>query len=300
MAERITYNKCPLCKSKEIGKYKAIKDHPFSQELFEIWRCKDCTFVFTQHIPNKEDIGYYYQAETYVSHTDTKQGIFFKLYHVARSIMLGRKRKQIEKIRKSIKGNILDIGAATGYFLNHMKENGYNVTAVEQDADSRQACENKFGIPSHSPDDFFSKTQSKFDVITMWHVMEHVHDMHHYVEKIDEYLAESGLVVIAVPNHNATEVDFFGDYWDGFDVPRHLWHFEPQTMEKLFNMHGFELIKKKSMPFDSFYIAILSFKWKKNPFHLILGFIYGIIPFVNQLFNVDKSSSVTYFFKKKK
>lgn len=300
MSDIIEYKECPLCKSKEISLYQKIKDHPFSQEVFDIFECKKCTFLFTQNIPTQEKIGYYYQAETYVSHTNTTKGLFFKLYHVARSIMLNKKQKLIEKYSGKKTGSILDIGAATGYFLNHMKNNGFHATAVEVDEDSRKFCEDKFNIKSTPPIDFFAKEQPKFDIITMWHVMEHVHDMHMYVDKINELLDDDGIAVIAVPNHAASEVSFFKEYWDGYDVPRHLWHFEPQTMEQLFDQHGFQLIKKKSMPFDSFYISILSFKWKKNPLHMIFGLIYGFIPFFKQMINVDKSSSLTYIFKKKK
>lgn len=298
MEGRITYHKCPLCQSEKINLYKKIKDHPFSQEIFEIFKCQNCSFLFTQNVPNKEKIGYYYQAETYVSHTNTTKGIFFKLYHIARNIMLVKKKNMIEKYLGKKKGKILDIGAATGYFLNHMKSNGYEVTAVETDSDSRKFCEEKFGIKSEIPEFFFQKKHQKFEIITMWHVLEHVHDLHFYVKKLNELISDNGIVVIAVPNHYATEVNFFGDYWDGYDVPRHLWHFEPLTMEKLFNEKGFKLIKKKSMPFDSFYISILSFKWKKNPLYLLLGFLYGIIPYVKQTFNTDKSSSLIYIFKK--
>lgn len=295
----VTYKECPLCKSEAIEDYINVKDYSFSNEEFTLNKCSNCQFVFTQNVPNGTEIAKYYQSDTYVSHSDTRKGLFFKLYHIAREIALKSKRKLIQQHLGKQNGSILDIGSATGYFLNHMKTNGFDVEGVEPDADSRKLSESNFNIKSNSPDDFFENNSSKFDVITMWHVLEHVHDLHKYVVELSKRIEDKGVIVIAVPNHNAVDREFFGKYWAAYDVPVHLWHFEPKTITKLFNQNGFDLIKKKSMPFDSFYVSMLSYKAKGNPLYMILGFIYGLIPFFTQMINVDSSTSITYIFKKK-
>lgn len=295
----ITYEKCPLCESEKIKHFQTVKDYSFSQEDFELYRCNGCYFVFTQHVPDQNHIGRYYQSENYVSHTDTRKGIFFKFYHMARAIMLKRKQKSISPFVHTKNPTLLDIGAATGYFLNHMKENGYAVTGVETDPDARAFCKRQFNIESSDPEVFFKQSEEKFDVITMWHVLEHVHNLHQYIDELHNKLNDNGVVVIAVPNHDSTDRRFFKQYWAAYDIPVHLWHFAPDTIAKLFAEHNFKLVAKKSMPFDAFYISVLSWKAKKNPLYLLLGFVYGMVPFINQLLDVNKSSSVTYFFQKK-
>ena len=299
MSGVVTYDKCPLCGSEQIKPFLKVKDHAHTGEVFELYRCNGCYFVFTQNVPDEAHIGPYYKSENYVSHTDTRKGLFFKLYHIARGMMLRKKQKLIEQFVTKKPASLLDIGSATGYFLNHMKQQGYEVTGVETDEDARAFSEKEFGIKAHEPQSFFTWDTQKFDVITMWHVLEHVHDLHGYVQQMHDRLADDGVIAIAVPNHNSTDRRFFKEYWAAYDIPVHLWHFDPETITRLFNEHGLELVKKKSMPFDAFYISALSFQHQGKSMAFIRGLFYGIIPFLNQLLDTESSSSITYFFKKK-
>ena len=171
----INFTKCPVCESEEIKFLLNTKDYSVSKESFEIFECKKCNFGFTQEQPIQDEIGKYYQFEDYISHSDTKKGIVNSLYHVARNYMLFRKYRLIKKYKK--KGNLLDIGSGTGYFLNYMKERNWNVKGIEQEESARKYCERKFEIKVLPSEKMYFLGEQKFDLITMWHVLEHVHDL---------------------------------------------------------------------------------------------------------------------------
>jgi 2-polyprenyl-3-methyl-5-hydroxy-6-metoxy-1,4-benzoquinol methylase len=177
-----------------------------------------------------------------------------------------------------------------------MKKKGFQVTGVEVDEKARAFAKAEFGVQVNAPEDFIGrKIQGRFDVITLWHVLEHIHDLHLYMERMKEYLAPGGTLVIALPNCESLDARFYKGYWAGYDVPRHLWHFTPSTLKLLAEKHGFELRKMKRLPLDPFYNAMLSEKYRKNRFYMISGWIIGEMAYLESLFCLRKSSSVVYF-----
>jgi 2-polyprenyl-3-methyl-5-hydroxy-6-metoxy-1,4-benzoquinol methylase len=293
----INYTNCPLCSSEKIKKNRTVRDFSITGETFEIYSCAECSFLFTQNHPAEAEIGPYYQSEDYISHSDTSRGLINSLYHWVRKIMLNRKYRLI---KKEIKGSrLLDIGCGTGYFPHFMKLKGYDVNGVEKEKDARDFAKNNFNISVTSPENFLNHENSEqYDIITLWHVLEHIENWNEYLNVIHEKLDEKGILVIALPNHWSYDAKFYKKYWAGYDVPRHLWHFNPETLQLLMKQHNFKVRKLKKLPFDSFYNALLSEKYRKNSFALLSGFFVGFLAFVNSLFNTRKASSIIYICEK--
>ncbi len=292
---------CPVCKSKEFVPLINAKDHTVSHETFEICKCNNCGFRFTQDIPAQEAIGSYYQSEDYISHSDTKEGLVNRLYHYARSFMLDSKKQLLVQHSKNSDAedkNLLDIGAGTGYFLNHMKSAGWSVEGIEVDPGARKFCKEKFDMDLHDNDYLFKIPEKSVSTISMWHVLEHVHALDDYMEQIYKILKPNGKFFIAVPNCESHDASKYGPEWAAWDVPRHLYHFTPNSMKILAERNGFKLIKKKLMPFDSFYVSMLSEKYQKGKSNLIGGVITGGISLIKAMGNVDKASSVIYILSK--
>ena len=298
MQTKIHYSSCPLCAESNILKQFDINDLSISHEDFEIWDCQSCGFRFTQNVPNQSHAGPYYESEDYVSHSDNTEGFIHKVYHIARRYMLKSKRSLVS--RHANGKSLLDIGSGTGYFPAIMKEAGYEVMGVEINDSARAYSKQKFGINVVKPAIFENKElNKKFDIITMWHVLEHVYDMHGYISNIHDILNDNGHIIIALPNYKSYDGSHYNTYWAGYDVPRHLWHFTAKDIQFIANKHGYELKTKKRMPLDSFYVSLLSEKYKKSKLSLIKGFIYGKLSYINSLMNVDHCSSIIYVLKKK-
>jgi 2-polyprenyl-3-methyl-5-hydroxy-6-metoxy-1,4-benzoquinol methylase len=294
----IIYKNCPLCKSDKISAYLKAEDHLLSHKTFDIFQCLNCSFVFTQGVPAPDRIGQYYQSPDYISHSDTRKGLMNKLYHLGREVML---KKKYGMIRKVFSGkHLLDIGCGTGYFPAYMKRKGFNVAGVEADPKARAFAQKEFDIPVFSPGEFInSGIKGRFDVITLWHVLEHLDDFNLYLEKILEYLSPGGSLIIALPNCSAYDARHYKEFWAGYDVPRHLWHFTPSTLQYLAEKHGLRVIKMKRLLLDSFYNAMLSEKYRGNGFYMISGVVIGKLAYIESLLNIKKSSSVVYILNRK-
>jgi len=299
MEGRIKYAVCPACKSNAIKQALAAKDYTVSKELFPIWECSNCTLRFTQDVPNAETIGPYYQSSAYVSHSDTKEGLINKLYHFVREITLKSKRNLVEQYTGLQKGSLLDIGAGTGAFSNTMKEASWNVTGLEPDGNARQVALNKFGLPLRDASAIYDLASNQFDAITMWHVLEHVHDLQGYLDKFSSFLKTEGKIFIAVPNYTSGDAVTYKEYWAAYDVPRHLYHFSPKSMEMLAASKGFAVKAFKPMWFDSFYVSMLSEQYKNGKGNLFMAYWNGCMSNLKALFNVKKCSSVIYVLSRK-
>jgi len=298
MANTITHSNCIICKSDNISFLHKCIDYTATKETFEVWQCNNCSHGFTQNIPAQAEIGKYYDSADYISHSDTKKGLVNKLYHSARDYMLNSKRKLVKKFTSNKNVSVLDIGSGTGYFLNNLKQHNIKAQGLEVDEKSRNASIEKFGINVATLDQLFAFEAESFDAVTMWHVMEHVETLNEYVVQIKKILNTKGKAFIAVPNHVSFDGKYYKEFWAGYDVPRHLWHFTPKSMELLFKNHGLRLVKKKHMPFDPFYISLLSQKYKGGILQFVKGMTIGKLAFFNGFFNVDKASSVIYIFEK--
>lgn len=299
---------CPLCDAKNTGFVFQVKDDSISQTSFGVMQCESCTCRFTENPPNQNEIGQYYESEVYISHSDTQKGLINRLYHLVRKRSLIRKRKLVELHTKenviqevskaSPQSTILDIGCGTGAFLNEMQKNGWQTIGLEPDEKARKIANEKYQVVAAHPEKLFTLTSDAVDAVSMWHVLEHVHEVHRYLAKIRELLKENGILIIAVPNYTSFDATYYQEKWAAYDVPRHLYHFSPQSMQRLLQEHGFEILSYQKMPFDSFYVSMLSEKYRNNDKLSIGGLIkavwIGSKSNLKSLGNPQKCSSVIY------
>lgn len=195
---------------------------------------------------------------------------------------------------------LLDIGSGTGYFLNAAKERGYQVAGIEKDSKAREYAITSFGIDVKDEQSLWVIENESFDVVTLWHVLEHMQNLNEVVAKIKSILKPDGVMILALPNHKSHDAKIFKEYWAAYDVPRHLWHFSPTTIEKLLHKHHMKIIATYPMPLDAFYISMLSEQYKKSNLLLKFGraFLVGLIGYFRSLSQVSQSSSVIYVVKK--
>lgn len=299
MASTIQYTNCPFCDSTNFHSFDKVQDYTVSNELFEIMHCNSCENRFTQHIPVQNEIGKYYQSENYISHSDTQKDFISKIYHTVRNITLKKKKKLIINVTKKQKGNLLDIGAGTGSFINEMSLAGWQFTALEPDETAKAVAKSKYGLQLEDTDKLFSLTNETFDAITLWHVLEHIHTLKEYLKKFHQILKADGKLVIAVPNYTSFDASYYQQYWAGYDVPRHLYHFSPAGMQQLANQLGFTIVSTKAMWFDSVYVSLLSEKYKTGKSSFIKALFIGAISNIGAFFNSKKCSSVIYILQKK-
>ena len=299
MNDRIHYNSCPVCDSKEINPLLTIKDFSVSKESFVLWQCSVCSLRFTQDVPNENNIAPYYKSPDYISHTNTDKGFINKTYQKVRDYTLQQKAKLIIGQTKVERGNMLDIGSGTGAFLNLMKQKGWQVKGVEPDEDARKLANKLYNLQVDEPASLDNIPSSFFDAITLWHVLEHVHQLHDYVEQLKRLLKQKGRIFIAVPNYQSRDSGIYRSYWAAYDVPRHLWHFSKTSIKLLFAKQGMELIKILPMKFDSFYVSLLSEKYKTGKMNFIGGFLTGLKSNIKAARNFEYSSHI-YVIKRSK
>jgi 2-polyprenyl-3-methyl-5-hydroxy-6-metoxy-1,4-benzoquinol methylase len=298
MSETIHYNNCPVCGSDKITFALKAKDETVSKQFFEVWQCNDCTLRFTQDVPDEKNIGDYYKSAEYISHSNTSQGLVNKLYHTVRSFTLQSKKKLVEKSAGTTAGNLLDIGAGTGAFASTMKKSGWNVTGLEPDETARLNAKKDFSVELFPTENLFQLKQSSYNVITLWHVLEHVHQLHQYLDTFFSLLIDSGTLIIAVPNYTSYDAKTYAANWAAYDVPRHLYHFSPTSMRTLLAKHNFKLSEQKPMWFDSFYVSLLSEKYKTGKTHMIDAFMRGAFSNIKTIGSPENCSSIIYIAKK--
>ena len=298
MNDRIHYNNCPVCDSKEINPLLTIKDFSVSKESFVLWQCSVCSLRFTQDVPNENNIAPYYKSPDYISHTNTDKGFINKTYQKVRDYTLQQKAKLIIGQTKVERGNMLDIGSGTGAFLNVMKQKGWQVKGVEPDEDARKLANKLYNLHVDEPTSMDNMRTSSFDAITLWHVLEHVHQLHDYVEQLKRLLKAKGKIFIAVPNYQSRDSGIYRSYWAAYDVPRHLYHFSPQSIKTLMQKHGLKIEEMKPMWFDSFYISMLSSKYKRGKTNYIGSFISGLRSNLAALIDKERCSSIIYVISK--
>ncbi len=291
-------NQCPVCGSDKFKPFITCTDFFVSGESFDIPECTGCHFKFTANAEDEDSIGRYYQTEAYISHSNTSKGVVNTLYHLVRNYMLGHKRRLVEKAIGSGKGHVLDIGTGTGFFLNEMKKHGWQVSGTEKSTDAREFTHKKFGLIISPPDELFRFANESFDAITLWHVLEHIHKLNDNIEAFTRLLKPEGKLIIALPNPSSWDARHYKEFWAAWDVPRHLWHFGPEQMKQLGNKHGFKLTKMIPLPFDSFYVSLLSEKYKKSKPAFLKGVLFGKISWLNSLIHPTQCSSVIYIFSR--
>lgn len=295
----ITRTECPVCESSEFSEVLIAKDYTVSQEQFPVMECGQCGFRFTQQIPDEETIGAYYQSEEYISHSNTNQGLISRLYQVVRDITLRSKRKLVQRVSGKSTGHLLDIGSGTGEFLATMKGAGWKVRGLEPDPGARNQAIENHQLDVGEPEELFTLEENTFDVISMWHVLEHVHRLKPYLHKISNLLKADGVLLIAVPNFTSRDAEHYDAYWAAYDVPRHLYHFSPESMNRLLGDQGFEIVSYRPMPFDAFYVSMLSEKYQHGKLKLVSAFWQGFRSWLKASANAKACSSVLYVIRKR-
>ncbi len=249
-----------------------VKDHSVSGETFDLYRDSTLDMLVTFPKPEGAALGRYYESEDYISHTDSKRSLFEKAYHIVKAAALKNKVALVGSFGRS-KGKLLDIGAGTGDFLMTAKGAGWEVIGIEPNAKAREAAKQKgvgFVENEEALDD------NTFDVITMWHVLEHVPDVNKQIAELKRLIKPNGTVVIAVPNFNSFDAKYYGDFWAAYDVPRHLTHFSKTAIKILFEEQGFRLEKVLPMKYDAFYVSLLSEKYKNGKMNFVSAFFIGL------------------------
>lgn len=294
----IHYSSCPVCSGPDLTDLLAVKDHTVSQKFFSIWHCNACTLRFTQDAPSVEEMGPYYQSENYISHTDINRGLINRLYHIVRKLTLSSKRRLIMSRTGLAKGNILDIGCGTGAFLHTMKNTGWKITGLEPDALAMQKAQELYGIMPLPSDDLNKLVPGTYDAITMWHVLEHVHELSSYMKAVYGLLKADGKLFIAVPNYTSYDAGVYRENWAAWDVPRHLYHFSPLSMKQLIRSNGLQLDTVRAMWFDSFYVSLLSEKYINGSGNIFRACWNGLVSNLKAMNDKETCSSVIYIISK--
>lgn len=303
-----TLHHCPVCGYTQHQHFLTCQDFTITQEKFELVKCQNCDFCFTNPRPNAEEIHKYYQSEKYISHSNTKKGLFSFLYQNIRKKALSEKihfiadlTKNIPKNRDEKAINVLDYGCGTGEFLQACQQKTWHIAGIEPSPEARTQAERLNNIEVF--EDIFSfatqNSEKTFEIITLWHVLEHIHLLGDTLEKLYQLLADDGFLLVAVPNHASQEAGYYKEYWAGYDVPRHLYHFTPNTMDRLMKTKGFEVVQQFPMPYDAYYISLLSGQYKNGYKNYIDATFRGYFSNQHAQKHEGNYSSVLYVIKKR-
>ncbi|UXX80427.1 class I SAM-dependent methyltransferase [Reichenbachiella carrageenanivorans] len=258
-------------------------------------KCSNCGLLLTSPRPNKSSIGSYYQSEDYISHTNQANNLINKVYKLARNYTLRKKFKLINRLAP--KKSILDYGCGTGHLLNYVQQHkDWKTIGVEPDEMARTIAirDHHLNVVGSLED----LPEKKFGVITLWHVLEHVHDLNETIQSLRKHLSKKGRLVIAVPNHESLDQQIYKQYWAAYDVPRHLYHFNQLTIKELMKYNQFKLEEVLPMTLDAYYVSMLSEKHKFGKINYIKSIINGWKSNTWAKNNNNNYSSLIYIFKK--
>lgn len=286
---------CPVCGNTDLHLLVQPRDFLVTQTEFSVFECRLCELGITIPRPSEAEIAKYYQSTDYISHSGGTDRLFDVLYRMIRKYTLGHKRRLIEGV-VSAPGKIIDIGCGTGDFLAVMQANGWSVTGVEPDANARETAGKTLGETVLSPADWLAREPETVSVITLWHVLEHIHDPKQMLHRIFQSLSPDGLLVLALPNYQSHDAGMYGADWAAWDVPRHLFHFSRKAVQRLVGDSG-KLVKVKRMLFDPFYISLLSERKVRRNGRIPRGLLIGIYSWWMSVIRIRNSSSLIYIIR---
>ena len=284
-----------MVKNQSTNKYLKVKDYSVSGEEFELIENPEYGFLETTPQPTLDKLPGYYQSEDYISHTDSKRNAFEKLYHLVRSISLKKKLKLINSFSSEAK-QLLDVGCGTGDFLQTAQQNGWLVSGIEPNEEARGIANSKTNKSVFDTEQLQKFESKQFDVITLWHVLEHLPNLEDHIKSFKTLLKDNGTLLIAVPNYKSFDAKHYKEFWAAFDVPRHLWHFNQDSISKLVSKQKMDVVKTKPMLFDAFYVSMLSEKYKTGKMNPVKGFWYGLRSNLKSL-SSKEASSLIYIIK---
>ncbi|MCA0131275.1 class I SAM-dependent methyltransferase [Winogradskyella alexanderae] len=276
--------------------YLKVKDHSVSGEEFQLILNEDLQMLETFPKPTEEKLSQYYKSEDYISHTDSKRNVFEYAYHIIRSRALRNKLKLINSFDTEAK-DLLDIGCGTGDFLRTAQNSGWSITGIEPNVQARTIANDKTGNKVFEAEQLLSIEENSFDVITLWHVLEHLPKLETHISLFKNLLKPNGFLVVAVPNFKSYDAQHYKSFWAAYDVPRHLWHFSRQSIKHLFGKFGFTVVSTRPMIFDSFYVSLLSEKYKSDFMNPIKAFWIGLLSNIKAR-DSKEYSSLIYIIKK--
>ena len=280
---------CPICNGSSFHPLLISKDYTTTGEVFHVEQCDDCSMVLTNPRPNSKDASFYYKSTNYISHTSSAKGWLDHIYLIFRRLTLRWKHSLIKPYLQQ--NLLLDVGSGTGQFLAYCKEQGVNVYGVEPSESAR----------SHSQGITITETidalpDIKFDVITLWHVLEHVYELQSILSKLKARLSDNGIIFIAVPNWQSYDATHYKEMWAAYDVPRHIWHFSKESMNKLLANNGLKLKGIIPMKLDAYYVSLLSEKnighGKLSPTNVLRGVTQGFRSNLKGARNMNHSSLI--------
>jgi 2-polyprenyl-3-methyl-5-hydroxy-6-metoxy-1,4-benzoquinol methylase len=294
-----TIQNCYCCGKSDFRLYTEAKDN-YSTATFKIVQCNNCHFIFTNPRPTIEEIGMYYTSPDYMSHQSHSKGLVQSIYRYARNYMMRKKLALIQNtVGKQNDFSLLDFGCGTGDFLGFIKQNNIFAEGVEPDEQAREVAKTVNKIDTYSIDSSKNIEKGKFDVITLWHVLEHIHDLHNQIDYFNSWLKPNGKLIIAVPNIESYDAAKYGKYWDALDVPRHIYHYSPACITQIVEQHQFKIKATHPLFLDAYYVSMRS-EWHKGTSKFMSYFKAIIAGFLSnkEAKKTGNYSSLIYVFEK--